>query len=192
VPNTITLFRLALVPFFLWLYWTQPPEWALGCFLLAAISDVLDGLFARLLNQRTKLGGILDPIADKLLIFAALLVLVLEGRLPLWLLLINAFRDLLMVAGALMVTWKNLEIPTQPSRVGKYATFALICLVALALAGRSPYAPGLLRAYIAVMAFLSALCVTISTLQYFTRYGYLWVAPRRPRLPGGMRERLRG
>jgi cardiolipin synthase len=186
------LFRVALLPIFLWLYWTQPPEWALGCFLVAAISDVLDGLFARMLNQRTKLGGVLDPIADKLLIFAALLVLVIDHRLPLWLLLINAFRDGLMVVGALMVIWKNLEIPTQPSRVGKYATFALICLVALSLADRSVYAPGSLRAYTAVMAFLAAFCVVVSTLQYFARYGHLWVAPRRPRAPRAMQERVGG
>ncbi len=181
VPNSITLFRLALVPVFLLFQVTHQPEWALACFGTAAISDGLDGLLARLLNQRTKLGGVLDPIADKVLIFAALVSLVLQSRLPLWLLLIIVFRDLLMVVGAIVVRLKNLEIPTHPSRIGKYATFSLLCLVLLSLASASEHAPSALRAYVAVLGFIAALCVVISTVQYFARFGYLWFAP--PRSP---------
>lgn len=179
VPNSITLFRLALVPVFLTLQVTHQPEWALACFAMAAISDGLDGLLARLLNQRTKLGGVLDPVADKVLIFAALVVLVLQSRLPLWLLLVTAFRDLLMVVGAIVVKRKNLEIPTHPSRIGKYATFALICVVVLSLASASTHAPSSLPVYVAVLGFIAALCVVISTVQYFARFGYLWFAPGR-------------
>src|SRR5229473_1625108 len=153
VPNCITLFRFALVPVFVWLYLVEDPEWALGCFTVAAISDGLDGFFARLLNQRTKLGAILDPIAD----------------------------NLLVILGAGMVKWKNLEIPTSPSRIGKYATFTLICLVVLALVTSSERAPRALDAYVPVLAFISALCVVISTIQYFARFGYLWFEPARPR-----------
>ena len=102
VPNCITIFRLALVPVFVWLFLRGSRDWALGCFLLAAVSDALDGFLARLLNQRTKLGGILDPIADKLLIFAALVVLVIQGQIPLWLLLLLGGQNLLMIGGALM------------------------------------------------------------------------------------------
>jgi len=179
VPNSITLFRLCLVPVFVVFELTHQPEWALACFTTAAISDGLDGLLARLLNQRTKLGGLLDPIADKVLIMAALVCLVIEKRLPLWLLAITAFRDLLMVAGALMVKFKNLEIPTEPSRLGKYATFFMICTVILSLINGIAGAPAALRAYVAVVGFIAALCVIFSTAQYFVRYGYLWVAPAR-------------
>jgi len=179
VPNSITLFRLALVPLFLMFQVTHQPEWALACFATAAISDGLDGLLARLLNQRTKLGGVLDPIADKVLIFAALVSLVQQSRLPLWLLLIIVFRDLLMFVGAIVVRLKNLEIPTHPSRIGKYATFSLLCLVLLSLASASEHAPSALRAYVAVLGFIAALCVVISTVQYFARFGYLWFAPAR-------------
>ena len=181
VPNSITLFRFALVPVFVWLYLVKDPEWALGCFMVAAISDGLDGFFARLLNQRTKLGGILDPIADKLLVFAALVVLVLQQRIPLWLILLLGGQNLLMILGAAMVKWKNLEIPTSPSRIGKYATFTLICLVVLALVTSSERAPRALHAYVPVLAFISALCVVISTIQYFARFGYLCFEPARPR-----------
>jgi cardiolipin synthase len=181
VPNCITLFRFALVPVFVWLYLDKAPEWALGCFTVAAISDGLDGFFARLLNQRTKIGAILDPIADKLLVFAALVVLVVQHRIPLWLILLLGGQNLLMIIGAGMVKWKNLEIPTAPSRIGKYATFTLICLVVLALVTSSERAPLALHAYVPVLAFISALCVVISTIQYFARFGYLWFEPARPR-----------
>ena len=178
VPNSITLFRIALVPVFLVLQLSHEPEWALACFTTAAISDGLDGMLARLLNQRTKLGGVLDPIADKLLILAALVSLVMERRLPLWLLGINLGRDLLMVIGALMVAYKRLELPTEPSRIGKYATFFMVCTVILALISDIPGTP-VMRPYVVVLAFVAAQCLLVSTAQYFARYGYLWVAPAR-------------
>ncbi len=179
VPNAITLFRIALVPAFLVLQLSHEPGWALACFTTAAISDGLDGLLARLLNQRTKVGGVLDPIADKLLILAALVSLVMEKRLPLWLLAITAARDLLMVIGALMVAYKRLELPTEPSRIGKYATFFMVCAVILSLISAIPGTPAGMRPYVAVLAFVAAQCLVVSTAQYFVRYGYLWVAPAR-------------
>jgi cardiolipin synthase len=179
VPNSITLFRIALVPVFLVLQLSHEHEWALACFVTAAVSDGLDGLLARLLNQRTKLGGVLDPIADKLLILAALASLVMDKRLPLWLLGINLGRDLLMVIGALMVAYKRLELPTEPSRIGKYATFFMVCTVILSLISAIPGTPPVLHPYVVVLAFVAAQCLLVSTGQYFARYGYLWVAPAR-------------
>jgi cardiolipin synthase len=181
VPNTITLFRLVLIPIFLVLFLSHRVEWALACFGLAAVSDALDGFFARLLNQRSKLGAILDPIADKLLIVAALTALTLERRLPLWLVGLIALQNLMMIVGALMVKWKRLEIPAQPSRIGKYATFTLLCLIVLSLVSASPRAPTQLRPYVAVLGFVSAQCIIISTIQYFVRFGYLWFAPSQHR-----------
>jgi cardiolipin synthase len=181
VPNTITLFRLVLIPIFLVLFLSHRVEWALACFGLAAVSDALDGFFARLLNQRSKLGAILDPIADKLLIVAALTALTLERRLPLWLVGLIALQNLMMIVGALMVKWKRLEIPAQPSRIGKYATFTLLCLIVLSLVSASPRAPTQLRPYLAVLGFISAQCIIISTIQYFVRFGYLWFAPSQHR-----------
>lgn len=181
VPNTITLFRLVLIPVFLGLFLSHRVEWALACFGLAAVSDALDGFFARLLNQRSKLGAILDPIADKLLIVAALTALTLERRLPLWLVGLIALQNVLMIVGALMVKWKRLEVPAQPSRIGKYATFTLLCLIVLSLVSASPRAPTQLRPYVAVLGFISAQCIIISTIQYFVRFGYLWFAPSQHR-----------
>ena len=180
VPNAITLLRLLLVPVFVVLHLLGLPLWALGCFVLAGLSDGLDGLLARLLDQRSKVGAILDPIADKLLLLSAIVTLVVEGRVPPWLLILLLFRDGWMLFGALMVRHKNLEIPTAPTRIGKYATLTLVCLVVLSLVDQAAHAP-LLHAYTMAVGFIAGLCVVVSTLQYFARFGYLFFAPaRRP------------
>ena len=180
VPNAITFVRFLLVPVFVFLHLTGRPGWALATFVVAAASDGIDGLLARVLDQRTKLGGLLDPIADKLLVSSALITLVIEQRIPLWLLLLIFFRDGWMVFGAFVVRRKNLEIPTKPSRIGKYATFTFTVLVVLALVDQSVADNALLHAYTAVVGFIAGLCVVISTFQYFARFGYLLFVPGRP------------
>jgi len=177
IPNLITIGRIGMVPVFVELSLTGHTVAALWTFIVAAASDGIDGLLARVLDQRSHLGGILDPIADKALVLSAMLVLVFTGKLPWWLLALVVFRDGWMVIGALMVRRKRLEIPTAPSRVGKYATLGLLTAVVLALVvqavGKSP----MLEAYTAVIGFLAGLCVAASTVQYFLRFGYLFWAP---------------
>lgn len=180
VPNAITIARILLVPVFVVLHIVDRPGWALACFAVAAGSDGIDGLLARLLNQRSKLGGLLDPIADKLLMSTALVTLVVERRLPIWLLVVVLVRDAWMAGGALAVKHKHLEIPTAPSRIGKYATFTLACLIFVALIDQVVGTSQTLHAYMVVFGFVAGLCVVISTLQYFARFGYLLVAPPKP------------
>ncbi|MGQ0508395.1 MAG: CDP-alcohol phosphatidyltransferase family protein [Myxococcaceae bacterium] len=179
LPNSITLVRLGLVPVFLVLHLSGRAGWALAVFVTASISDSLDGFLARVLNQRSKVGAVLDPVADKLLVFTALVSLVYEEQLPIWLLGLIVFRDLSMIVGAIVVKKKHLEIPTAPTRIGKYATFFLIGLIVLALSSQSEES-ALLGAYADVVGFIAALCVTVSTLQYFYRHGYLFFAPAKP------------
>jgi cardiolipin synthase len=189
VPNLISFARLGLVPVFLWLRHTGQPEWALGVFILAAVSDVVDGLLARLLDQRTALGGIIDPLADKLLVFAALVSLVIGGHLPAWLLGLILVRDLPMGVGALWVRHKRLEIPAAPSRIGKYATFTLVLAVVLGLASASPHAPRAIVGWVWAVGAVAALCVVVSTLQYWSRFGYLFFAPGRKSSAAGEKTR---
>lgn len=184
LPNLLTFSRIAVIPILVALFWVEgnAARWvACALFTAAGITDYLDGYLARTWRAQSQLGALLDPIADKLLVFAALVVLVVQHRIPLWLILLLGGQNLLMILGAGMVKWKNLEIPTSPSRIGKYATFTLICLVVLALVTSSERAPRALHAYVPVLAFISALCVVISTIQYFARFGYLWFEPARPR-----------
>lgn len=179
VPNLLTYLRLFALPVFVVLHLGGRPGWALVVFLAAALTDSLDGLLARLLDQRTKLGAFLDPVADKLLTGAALIVLFVEGEAPLWMLLLVAFRDGSMALGAVMVRRKGLELPAAPSRVGKYATFALTCFLVLGLFDETFTGSPLLHAWLLVAGYFTGLCVAISTAQYFLRWGHLWVAPAR-------------
>lgn len=179
VPNVLSYLRLAAVPVFVSLHLGGRPGWALVVFLAAAVTDWLDGLLARLLDQRTKLGAFLDPLADKLLIGAALIVLFLENEAPLWMVALVAFRDGSMALGALVVKRKGLELPSRPSRVGKYATFALSCFIVLGLFDETFTHSEQLHAWLLVAGYFTGLCVAISTAQYFLRWGHLWVAPAR-------------
>jgi len=179
VPNLLTYLRLALVPVFVVLHLVGRPGWALAVFLFAALTDALDGLLARVLDQRTRLGAFLDPLADKLLTGAALVMLFVEGWAPLWMVLLVAFRDGSMAAGAAMVKRKGLELPTAPSRIGKYATFALAAFVVLGLLDETLSDSPLLHAWYQTFGYFTGLCVAISTAQYFLRWGHLWVAPAR-------------
>jgi cardiolipin synthase len=179
VPNVLSYLRLAAVPVFVSLHLGGRPGWALTVFLGASLTDWLDGLLARLLDQRTKLGAFLDPLADKLLTGAALIVLFLENEAPLWMVALVAFRDGSMALGAMVVKRKGLELPSRPSRVGKYATFALTCFIVLGLFDETFTNSELLHAWLLVAGYFTGLCVAISTAQYFLRWGHLWVAPAR-------------
>lgn len=169
LPNALTGLRLLLAPVFLWLYVVGRVQEALVVFAVAAGTDLLDGLAARLLSQHSRLGEILDPIADKLLTFCALVALAAAGRLPAWLPLLVVGRDVVLVLGAALLQALGIgpRIRILPTRAGKYATFAITLLVVGALAG--DVEPALRRAlapWLAATGLLTAACVVVSLLQY--------------------------
>lgn len=178
------------MPVFLWLQVEGRPEAALSVFVIASASDLLDGFLARLLDQRSRFGAFIDPVADKLLVLTALATLVADRRLPWWLLGLILIRDVPMAIGAVVVRRKGLELPASPSRIGKYATFTLVLTAVLGLAGASPRAPQAIEGYVQALAFVAGLCVAISMLQYWARFGYLFFAPERT-APSGDEERTR-
>ena len=97
IPNIISIFRLAGVPVFLWLVLGPEADgWALAVLLLSGISDYLDGYLARRLNQMSKLGEILDPVADRLYILAVVFGLAWRDIIPWWLAVLLPARDLLL------------------------------------------------------------------------------------------------
>ena len=85
IPNFFSVLRIVLIPFFIILLSYDYPFAAFTVFIFAAITDICDGFFARLLDQKTVLGAYLDPIADKLLLVSSFVTLVLIGLIPLWL-----------------------------------------------------------------------------------------------------------
>ena len=97
VPNLLSLLRIALVPLFVWCFFSAVPHarvWAVAVFLTAGATDVVDGWIARHFHQVSLAGRILDPLADKLMVFAALACLMLDGTLPLWLVLLYFAKEL--------------------------------------------------------------------------------------------------
>ena len=143
--NKITLTRIGLIPAFVWLAWAygrsfaggQPVEsyrfGAITLFLLAACSDGIDGFVARQFHQESRLGAILDPIADKGLVAAALVVLAASGwpqSLPFWFPCTVIGRDLVLGIGFTALTRLMERVDVHPSLTGKIATvFQLTSIV---------------------------------------------------------------
>lgn len=172
-PNVITFARLLAVPAFAVLHARGHPAAALAVFVGAGVSDGLDGLLARILNQRSRLGALLDPIADKLLLTTALIGLTWTGPLPLWFLLVALSREVLLVVGALVVWLRGLTVPARPARLGKYAVFFELAVVSLGLASRLPGWEGRLREALLASVLLGAECIVLSFLQYAWQFGHL-------------------
>lgn len=119
LPNLITLLRLMLVPVLAWLLVGGRDGAALAVFLAAAASDGLDGLLARLLDQRSRLGAVLDPIADKLLVLCAVLGLTYDELMPLWLAFVIILRDVVIFGGAVAYLRLTGETEMHPTLLGK-------------------------------------------------------------------------
>ncbi|TVQ97788.1 MAG: CDP-diacylglycerol--glycerol-3-phosphate 3-phosphatidyltransferase [Desulfovibrionales bacterium] len=139
IPNLITLFRIVLVPVFVVLFIDQRFGAALVVFLVAGVSDGLDGFLARVLQQRSQLGTLLDPVADKLLLVTAYLGLGLTGLLPSWLAVLVISRDVLIIGGmALLHVWgEDVRARIQPTRLSKVNTCGQIVLIIGVLAMHS-------------------------------------------------------
>lgn len=172
-PNVVTLGRLLAVPLFAALHGLHHPRAALAVFVFAGVSDGIDGLLARLLDQRSKLGALLDPIADKLLIATALIALTCTGELPVWFVVLALLREALLLGGALGVWARGREVPRRPGRLGKYATFLQLAVASLGLCARIPRWEGHLQALLLAAVLLAAECSVLSAVQYGFRFGAL-------------------
>jgi cardiolipin synthase len=171
LPNALTAARFVLAPIFLVLYARGETVRALAAFAAAASTDVLDGLAARVLHQHSRLGAVLDPIADKFLATCALFALWARGRLPLWLPLLVISRDLAQLLGAAVLRTRHKRLPAGPTRIGKYATFALASTVVLALTWELlEWPPSEVAPYLAATGLVAAECVAVSWVQYFLFY----------------------
>lgn len=134
LPNAITLLRLALVPVIGWQIAGGQPGTALALFVAAALSDALDGFLARRWNQRTRFGAVADPLADKLTMLVASLLLAAQGVLPWIVALAILARDLVIVGGALAYQLRFGHVEMAPSRLSKLNTALEFALLSAALA----------------------------------------------------------
>jgi cardiolipin synthase len=135
VPNQITFLRLGFLPIFLILIAYERYPWALLVLVVSGLSDGIDGLLARSLNQRSALGAYLDPIADKLLLSSSFIILAFKKQLAWWLTILVLSRDVLILMVAIVILLVSGYRPFPPSIYGKLTTAAEIVLVFLIVLG---------------------------------------------------------
>ncbi|MEZ5479384.1 MAG: CDP-alcohol phosphatidyltransferase family protein [Thiolinea sp.] len=133
IPNIITTLRIAAIAPICWLLWHDAYAEALVWLLLAGLSDGLDGYLARRYGWFTRLGAILDPIADKLFIVSITLLFGAKAYLPGWLVLLILGRDVVIVCGALAYRWVTGALDMRPLLVSKVNTALQILLLAVTL-----------------------------------------------------------
>jgi cardiolipin synthase len=133
LPNILTLTRVLMIPFFVIFIINKHFGWALITFVIAGITDGVDGLIARITHQRTELGAYLDPIADKLLLFSAFITLAIIEVIPSWLVVIVITRDVIILVGFLVMLLTNYHPKINPSFLSKMTTVFQILTIVLVL-----------------------------------------------------------
>jgi len=169
--NQLTILRIVFVPLFIILLVYNEVGWAFGTFVIAGITDVLDGIIARRFGQKTSIGAVLDPLADKLLMTSSIVILSLPqmeflNTVPRWLMIVIIFRDvfilLVSLIVVLMVGWRVFT----PTIYGKASTVmqVLTVLVVLYTNWRHIHAPELNIAY-----YMTGLMTAFSGIHYLVR-----------------------
>ena len=169
IPNLLTLLRIAACPILVILLQDSRYDLALIVFFMAGLTDGLDGYIAKRFDCTSDLGAILDPIADKLLIASAYIMLAILQDIPFWLLVAVMFRDLVIVAGYLILVMMGNEVPMKPTYVSKLNTFLQISLMAAVLMERAGWVE---IPFIIVVLIAGVLMTTIiSGIQYVWFWG---------------------
>ena len=166
LPNAITLLRVFLLPLFISLLVYGHRVWPVVLFSITALSDALDGFIARTWQQKTALGSILDPIADKLFLTASFLTLAYVEAIPVWLMVIVVSRDGMLIIGALVIHILTGKLSVSPTILGKITTLIQFVTILLIL---SLYALEKNLVLIFFMYDLTALFTILSGLHYIYR-----------------------
>jgi len=137
IPNIITLGRILLVPFIVWAIASSQMEIAFAVFIVAGISDAVDGFLAKRFDMTSELGALLDPLADKALLVSIYMALGIGGAIPRWLVILVVSRDIMIVT-AVIVSWLfDKPVAMKPLMVSKLNTGAQVAFAALILASLS-------------------------------------------------------
>jgi cardiolipin synthase len=171
LPNVLTGLRLLLVPPILVLLVRGVYDWALTLAIVAGVSDALDGWLARRFGWQTRIGGILDPLADKLLLVGTYVTLGALGDLPIWLVVLVVLRDVVIVTGAAVFHFRFEAVQPEPTQLSKLNTafqLLLALVVMLALAG----AP-------VPNAMQTGLVAIVGVLVVVTMAQYVWIGSTR-------------
>lgn len=174
LPNILTLIRILLViPVALELHAGHYRN-AIGLFLVAGVTDALDGFLARRFDWRTRFGALADPVADKLFLVTTFVILTLSERVPVWLMVVALGRDLWIVMGVLVYRLIRGHFEIRPSVWGKLSTFTQIAYLATVIVHAAGV--GLLTPLLQPFSWCVATLAILSALDY-TRQG--WIRVRR-------------
>ena len=180
LPNAISLLRIALVGPILWLIIDAQYAYALALCFVAGFSDGVDGYLAKRFDWHTRIGALLDPIADKLLVSGTFIVLVYTGLIPLWLGILVIFRDVVIVGGATAYNFLVRPVEGEPTRISKLNT-ALQLLFILFILSRAAFGwPDEIT--ITVLGASIVVTVVVSGVDY------VWSWARRARQGGELEE----
>ncbi|HET8587585.1 MAG TPA: CDP-alcohol phosphatidyltransferase family protein [Candidatus Limnocylindria bacterium] len=169
LANLITLGRLLSVPAAVWLILVDQMLGAFVLFVLAGVSDAVDGFIAKNFGQKTQLGALLDPIADKALLVSVYVTLGIAGHLPTWLVILVVFRDVLIVGGYLLLMMIAEAPSWQPLMISKINTGLQIALVAVLLAWLGLGLGGV--AVVTTLIWAVAATTVLSGAAYLVRWG---------------------
>lgn len=160
LPNLLSIFRMCLVPVFVVVFLSDSPHaymYAAGIYALAGITDVLDGIIARKYNLITKLGKILDPLADKMMNITVFVCIAIAGLIPWWIIALIFAKDFLLVLGGVKL-YHEMSAVFKSNVFGKLATVVLVIggIIILLFDGIIPVGIRTIFAYFAVsMSFLA-------------------------------------
>ena len=168
LANWLTTLRILLIPVFVTLLVYRRPGMALLVFCLASLTDLLDGWIARAHGRQTRLGAFLDPVADKLLLSSAYVVLTYLKAIPFWLTAVVVSRDLILSVGVLVIHVSGGSVHPAPSWLGKAST-ALQMVTALVAMVVQWLLPGRAALALRLFAYATALFTVASGLQYIVQ-----------------------
>lgn len=167
LPNSLTIARIVIIPLFIIAVIYKRYDYALYMFIVAALTDTLDGFIARLTNQKTALGTFLDPLADKFLLITSFIVFSMNGWLPKWLTITVISRDVIVITGWVLVYLITHTSNVKPTVTGKAAIamqLILLCYVLLDI--NVGFLPNDIQN---VLIWLTAALTIISGLHYIYR-----------------------
>jgi cardiolipin synthase len=164
VPNALTLLRFAAIPVFAWLYLraADGPAWGAGVFFAgAAITDQIDGFLARRWHVESRFGTVADPLADRLMIDTAAVLMWATGRIPLLVAALIVARDVVLVAGYKPLSSRGLELEvTFLGKVATWVLYASLCFCLVTAEG---------TAWPLVLVWIGVALAVVAGLQYFGR-----------------------
>jgi cardiolipin synthase (CMP-forming) len=133
IPNSLTILRILLIPCYIGLLIYGRFELALIVLLVAGLTDALDGAIARMKNQHTRLGAVLDPLADKLLLTSGFITLSMIHLVPLWVTIVVVSRDLILLLGTAVAHFTDSRVDITPTFLGKGTTFLQLTYVVMVI-----------------------------------------------------------